>query len=389
MDSTRFTADKTGDLVRIQTNHGSDVAFVPHPLPPNWSLPSEFGELLGDAREAFGTLNGIGQTLTSPQLLLTPLQQREAIKSSSMEGTYATPMELLKYELDPQESTSNADKRSVWQEVHNHSAALQHGFKRMSDDGFPMSLRLIREMHARLLGGVRGQEKTPGEFRTRQVHIGSDYRFIPPPPDKLEECLNHFESYLHDRSGDHNPLVLAYITHYHFETIHPFLDGNGRIGRVLLSLLLCDWHGHALPWLYMSAYFDRYKDEYTDRLFKVSTEGDWSGWIEFCLRGTIYQCNDTIRRCKKLNDIKQRYYMSFSSLTPRAHQIIGKFFDAPVFRARDVMRWCGVSNPTAHKYINKFIKAGIVDNIEGEKPKLFFAPEIFRASLVEGVEDSV
>jgi len=319
-------------------------------------------------------------------LLLTPLQSREALKSSSLEGTYATPLELLQYELNPEEPTSDNDKRNAWREVYNHNRALRHGFFRLTE--LPMSLRLIREMHKELLQDVRGADKMPGEFRDRQVHVGSDRRYVPPPAQNLAQCLGDLERFLHDEKTAINPLVKAYLVHYQFEAIHPFLDGNGRIGRVLLALTTHLWHHHRMPWLYMSAFYDRYKDEYTSKLFRVSANGEWTEWIDFCLRGTISQCKDAIRRCHELNNVKHELHMKVDHLSPRMHRIIDKFFILPVFQVRNVMEWCGVTRPTAQGDIDALVEAGVVQHVSGEKPRTYSVPMMLRAAYGEAGDEA-
>jgi len=388
MDRDLFGPHKTGDLVKINTLDGEDWAFVPDPLPPDWTLPASLMGLLGDAKEQLGMLNGIGRTLDDPRLLIKPLQQREAIRSSSLEGTYATPEELLNYELDPKNPESESDRRNAWLEVHNYADALRLGHQMMSEDHVPLSVRLIRETHQRLLRGVRGRDKRPGQFRDNQVHIGSSRRFIPPPAHLVEPCLSDLEKVMNSHKTDLDPLVLAYLVHYQFEAIHPFRDGNGRIGRVLLALSICEWKQHSHPWLYMSAYFDRYKEEYIDLLFRVSTEGAWSEWIEYCLKGTLYQCQDAIRRCDALIDIKREYYATYRTLFHRAHNIIGKLFEFPAFYVTMVADWCGTTRKTAQKDIDQLVECGVLKLQRATRPKIYYAPKIIRAIYNEDYENS-
>ena len=387
MNADRFTEDRIGKLVKIHTPDGDDWAFIPNPLPPDWELPNNLQTLLGDAREQLGTLNGIGQTLNNPSLLLTPLRQREALRSSSLEGTHATPMELLVYEMNPRAPKSENDEANTWLEVANHNKALGHGCARLLGanglEELPLCLRLIKETHAKLLTGVRGRDKRPGQFRDKQVHIGSDRRYIPPPPTMLAKCLEDFESFLHNHGGRYTPLVLAYLVHYQFEAIHPFLDGNGRIGRVLLSLTTYLWHGHAMPWLYMSAFFDRYKDEYQENLFRVSTHGDWDRWIEYCLRGTVSQCKDAIRRCEALNQLQSELHQKGDELSPRMRKIIDCLFDSPVFRVSDIKKMCGTSMPTARADVQQLVDAGIIEHLRGRRPMTFFTPGILDIAYSE------
>ena len=391
MDPTKFTNEKTGELVRITVSDGEDWAFMPNPLPPDWEFPPRLWPLLADARDHLAELNGIGQTLKNPSLLLTPLQHREALRSSSLEGTYATPMELLLFERHPRDPKAESDRANEWREVANYNSALKHGFERMVDkkSPLPLSKRLIREMHRVLMHGVRGRDKRPGEFRTTQVHIGSDRRYVPPPPERLDESLDDFERNLDARTHQYDPVVMAYIIHYQFEAIHPFRDGNGRVGRVLLSLAVCEWKNLSLPWLYMSPYFERYKEEYIGNLFRVSTHGDWERWIEFCLHGTVIQCKDAIRRCKKLNNTRDHFHESFNGLSPRIPAIIDQLFVAPVCNTNDIMKLCNVSRPTAQADINALLEAGVLEHIaDTKKPKEYYSPAILNIAYSEDEDDT-
>lgn len=380
MDAAKFTDTKTGELVAIgamDAPGGKDWAFIPDPLPPKWAFATRLFPLLLEAEGKLRELNGIGRTLPNPSLLLYPLQRREALRSSSLEGTYATPVELLLYELDPKEPKSESDEINAHREVSNYNKALAHGYRRMAVDNFPLSLRLVKELHEELLTGVRGRDKRPGEFRNAQVHIGSDRRYVPPPANRLDQCLNDFEKYLHRENKEFPALVQSYLVHYQFEAIHPFHDGNGRVGRALLSLTTQQWSELTLPWLYMSAYFERYKEEYIDNLFRVSTHGDWERWIEFCLRGTASQCRDAIRRCDLLNKLKNKFHAEADASSHRAHKIIECMFEYPVFKTTDIMRWCGVSRPTAQSDIDGLVKTGIIKFLDGRKPRHYYAPMIF------------
>jgi Fic family protein len=373
-------------LVRIDAPDGKDWAFVPNPLSPNWELSPHLSDLLVEANGCVRELNGVGRTINNPSLLLDPLQRREALRSSSLEGTYATPEELLLYERDPKEPQSEHDRVNDWREVANYNHALHESWRKLATSQMPLSLRLVREAHATLLKGVRGRDKRPGQFRNAQVHVGSDRRYVPPPVNRMTECLDSLEKYMHADDHSHHPLILSYLVHYQFEAIHPFHDGNGRIGRVLLSLTTYQWCDLSLPWLYMSAFFERYKDEYVDNLFRVSTHGDWDKWIAFCLRGTIAQARDAIRRCEQLNALKGQYHAEADGTSPRAYQIIDRLFQSPVFEVSDVAEWCGVTKPTARADIRKLMKAGVVRYLEGQKPKRYYAPAIFKAAYSEELD---
>lgn len=389
MDISAFGDRKTGSLTPI-TQPRRGFAFIPNPLPPDWEFPNELWPLLVEARDMLGTLNGIGQTLPDPQLLLRPLQSREAITSSSIEGTYVTPEQLLMYELDPRESRHAHDKVSDWQEVHNYNRALQCGFEMLRE--LPFCFRIVKEMHRILMQGVRGMRRSPGEFRKWQVQIGSNARFVPPPPEYVNSLMTAFETYMNSEADSYDPLALVrvYLAHYQFEAIHPFADGNGRIGRVLLALMTYKWLGHSLPWLYMSPYFERYKDEYIRCLFRVSTEGAWTDWTEFCLRGTIEQANDSIRRCNHFNQLRKEYHDRIDSGTPRTHNLIEQLFRSPIVAIPYVQHDYGITYPTAKRDVMLLVEAGILKVLSASmKPKMFYAPEIMRTAYDEHVGDQI
>ncbi len=190
-------------------------------------------------------------------------------------------------------------------------------------------------------------------------------------------ALDSFEKYM-NQSNDYDPLVRAYVVHYQFEAIHPFLDGNGRVGRVLLALATYKWCEHATPWLYMSAFFDKYKDEYIDKLFGVSTKGDWHSWIEFCLRGTIEQANDSIKRCMQLREVKADYQCRLSTGSVRLMSIIDDLFDSPFVEVADLARRRRVSYPTAKSDIERLVQAGVLRELPNLRVKTYYSPRIFR-----------
>jgi len=380
MDASAFSEQKTGDLVRIRIPQ-QDWAFIPHPLPPQWKFPAKLWPALAEAKQELARLDGIGRALPDSELLLQPLQRREALRSSSLEGTYASPKDLLLFEMRPRTPTSEADPANDWLEVANYSKALRQGVELLGD--LPLSLRLIREMHGTLLTGVRGRERNPGEFRRHQVHVGSDRRYIPPPADHLGRCLDRFEKRMHEDDPEFDPLVRCYLLHYQFEAIHPFSDGNGRVGRALLSLMV--FHGCKLtrPWLYMSAFFERYRDEYIQRLFRVSTHGAWEDWIAFCLRGTIDQALDSVRRCEALDRLKRRFHEVAGASSTRAHPIIEGLFSAPLVTAPMIAERFSVSYPTARSDISRLEKLGILKPLSETRPQVYFAPEVFAAAYDE------
>ena len=306
MEASEFTAEMTGKLVTI-TNGAPDlrVAFVPNPLPPRWEWPPQLWNKLLEARTRLSSLDGVGKHLPNPEILIWPLQHREAQLSSQLEGTITNPQQQALFEADPRYPISATDPANAFREVFNYRRAL-----RLRLDGhntLPISLRLIRELHAILMEGVRGSDQRPGEFRQIQNQIGRPARFVPPPPQYLAEALDSFEKYLH-ASSLYDPLVKAFLAHYQFEAIHPFGDGNGRVGRLLLSLMIAEWCELSSQWLYMSAFFEKNKRNYMDLLLGVSTNGAWELWIDFCLDGVIAQSRDTEARCDNLLNLHRDFH---------------------------------------------------------------------------------
>jgi Fic family protein len=387
MDITRFTSNLTGKLVPVVTDDGQDHGFIPAPLPPQWEFPARLYPLLIEARQQLARLDEKGKNMQNPSLLLQPLQKSEALRSSSLEGTYATAKELLLFELAPREPSSRADKVNDWREVANYDAALRHGVRRLNDEtqsGLPISKRLIQEMHKILMEGVRGDDGTAGEWRTKHVYVGSGQRYVAPPPGAvLAECLDSLDRYMGGLDDSVDPLVRSYLIHYQFEAIHPFRDGNGRIGRLLLALTTYKLLDLYLPWLYMSAYFERFKDEYVDNMFRISTHGDWERWIEFCLRGTIAQCKDAIRKCTALYNLKERMHGEMSK-RPRMKALIDRMFFSPMFTSIQVAEWGDVSLPTARRDVEELESAGWVEHLDGERPKTYYVPMIFVIAYQEG-----
>ena len=379
MDRERFTTSMTGRLLPVSVG-GVDWAFLPAPLPRKWQIENKLWPLIASAREELARLDGIGRTLPDPELLLRPLQSREAIRSSSLEGTYASAEELLLFELNPAEPAAASDRANDWREVFNYAEALRRGTLLLRT--LPLSLRLIREMHATLLNGVRGRDRAPGEFRRTQVHLGSDRRYIPPPPNELEACLDDFEKFLHE-ADDIDPLIRAFIAHYQFEAIHPFIDGNGRVGRALLSLCAYQWCRLSHPWLYVSPFFDRHKDEYIEALLAVSSEGAWDRWLHLCLRATIDVCRDAIDRCDQLRRIRDEYHAKADRASGRMHALIEGLFSNPIVRIADAARRLNVTYPTAKSDILKLVDLGILEELQSVSPKAYYSRAIFNAAYHE------
>jgi len=378
MDKSVFNQDATGQVVELIVDGQQDWAFIPEPLPHEWAIPGELWPILADAREALARLDGLGKTMENYELLLKPLQRREALRSSSLEGTYTTAQQLLMFEIDPKNPTSEQDPVSSSQEVDNYSRALDFGYSALMGS-YPFSSALIRQMHQILLDGVRGSRKEPGRFRRVQVHIGSNQRYVPPPVYEVEPCMRLLESQIQSPPAQIQSLIFCFMAHYQFEAIHPFTDGNGRVGRLLLSLMIYKLCKLSKPWLYLSAFFDRYKDEYTSLLFQVSSQGNWLEWLTFCLRGTIQQSKDAIVRFESLLDLKKDYLkvLDMKGGNIRLNRLIDHLFKSPVVSIPYYADICNISYKTSKQDIDRLIEVGILtESNQSKRPKYFFALEI-------------
>lgn len=378
MDPNEFRDSPAGRLVRTPGEFGY-WAFMPHPLPPEVRWTSDLVMTLSEADRALGQLAGMGRSLLNPHLLIRPFMHREAVLSSRIEGTRASLSDLYAFEavqLEMFEPTSDV------REVYNYVQALQHALTRLST--LPLSSRLLRETHARLMEGVRGEEQTPGEFRTRQNWIGppgctlENAPFVPPPVHEMHDALSAFEEYLHSPSG-YPPLVRLGLIHYQFEAIHPFLDGNGRIGRLLITLILCAWGILPDPLLYLSAYFESQRQTYYDLLLAVSQRGAWEEWLTFFLRGVATQAHDGVTRIRRLQDLRAQYRARFQTTRIAANllKVVDLLFAQPVLTVRHVEQTLDVHFATAQRYIDQLEEEGILDEITGQTRN-----RIYRANAV-------
>lgn len=370
-----------GRLVRVTGMLGVEHAFVPAPLPPNWTWPDRLWPLLTTAREDLARLDGTGKNVVNPDLVLRPLQNREAQKSSSLEGTYTDPEQQMLFALEPTEPASASDPANAQREVFNYAQALQ---LRRSRDDLPLSLRLIRELHRVLMHRVRGSDRQPGEFRRLQNQIGRPARYVPPPANLVPGLLDNFEKYLHARNRL-DPLVRAFVAHYQFEAIHPFMDGNGRVGRLLLALCIAEWCGLSNQWLYMSAYFDRNKDEYIDRLFDISTHGAWEAWIEFCLTGVVEQARDTTRRYEHLIELHRQFHarVNESGGSVRLSHLVDQLFLSPVIQVTTARDLLDVTYPTARSDLRKLARLEIIHELKGTRQIAYWCRPIFNAIYLD------
>jgi Fic family protein len=351
MDTMLFKNSPSGKLIRAT---GGYRAFVPNLLPPRLDWDDDLVSILSKADIALGTLSGLSETLPNPHLLIYPFIRREAVLSSRIEGTQSSLSDLLLFEA------TRVEKRGDVKEVQNYVRAMEYGLNRLNE--LPLSLRFIRELHSVLMEGVRGSHATPGEFRQSQNWIGSpgatldEATFVPPPVPEMQECLNQLEKFLHAETRL-PPLVEAALVHYQFETIHPFLDGNGRIGRLLVTLLLCQRNVLGKPLLCLSAFFEQHRQEYYELLLKVSSAGAWRKWIEFFLQAVVEQSADAVTRSRRLQELLRSYTQLARDrhLPPTAGQLVELILMKPVINARTAQEFLKVTYPAAQKADRKSV----------------------------------
>jgi Fic family protein len=377
---TDFSSSAPGQLLTQTAIHGEFLAYVPDPLPPHLHFDLGMVNLLAEATLALGELRGVGQMLPNPHLLIEPFVRREAVSSSRIEGTITDLRQLLLFEAD-----MSAERSDDSQEVVNYIAALSYGLDRLKT--LPVSLRLLREVHEHLMTGVRGEEKMPGEFRNRQNMIGrlgqtpKEARFVPPPLGQMREALGALEKYMAGPSRLPVLVDLALI-HYQFETIHPFLDGNGRLGRLLISLLLCERQLLTQPLLYLSSYLEQNRDEYMDLLLAVSQQGRWTDWVEFFLKGVGRQSKLAIERASELLELRDHYRNRVQSATKSssAVRLVDMLFEQPAVTVNRVAAKLDLTFRAANANVERFVEHGILEEVTGkERNRVYIAMEIVRA----------
>ena len=385
MNPNDFHSPEIGQVILTSKGY---YAFLPAPLPPalNWS--SSLVLVLSEAERDLSRLATMAGTFPFPRLLIQPLMRREAVSSSRIEGIRATLAELYTYESA---QLSFLEPDSDVREVHNYVAALDYGLERLKT--LPISLRLIRELHERLMQGVRGGNLAPGEFRRTQNWIGPagstimTATYVPPPVDEMNQALSDFEKFIH--TGTDMPvLARAAMIHYQFEVIHPFLDGNGRIGRLLMALLLAEWDILPQPLLNLSAYFERYRQEYYDHLLTVSQRGDWEAWLRFFLRGVSAQSRDSITRMERLGAIRSSYQplVEAQKNSERMAAVVDFLFGRPIFNAKQLAEGLNMPFKTSRQYIEKLVQAGILREFTGyARNQIYHADEIFNA--IDSLQD--
>ncbi|MEO5617212.1 MAG: Fic family protein [Candidatus Eisenbacteria bacterium] len=338
---------------------GGYRAYLPEPLPPPIAWSAGLAAALSAADRAVGRLAGEGRRLPNPHLLIRPFVRREAVLSSRIEGTQATLGELLAAEAGAVVERSPEDLR----EVGNYVVALEYGVERLR--ALPLSLRLVRELHEKLMRGVRGDAATPGQFRTSQNWIGpagctlTEASFVPPPPDRLMDCLGPWEKFLHDDTLP--PLVHAALAHSQFEAIHPFLDGNGRVGRLLITLLLVAKGVLPSPLLYLSAWFEATRPEYYARLSGVTERGEWEEWLGYFLAGTAGQAEDALSRIRRVDELLSIWREQLAKVPSRLPQkTIDLFAENPFWTVNRLAERLEVAFTSAQRAIDRLEAVGIV-----------------------------
>jgi Fic family protein len=363
IDPRDFKTKLAGKALKTTTGYW---AFVPAPLPPSIVYDAEFALLLSKADAALSELSGLGRYLPNPDLLIAPYVKREAVASSRIEGTQADLSDLLLDEVEPKLTPPGSDVL----EVRNYVAALHAGVARL--DKLPLSCRLVRELHAVLMKDVRGQEKTPGQFRRSQNWIGppgttlESATYVPPPHDpQMHECLREWERFLHER-GAMPELVQCALVHEHFEAIHPFLDGNGRIGRLLITLFLIERGRLSKPLLYLSSYIEQHRAEYYERLQRIRTHGEWAEWLHFFLEAVHVTARSAIDQAQAIVELRDSYRARLGK-EHRALSLLDELFVNPYTTVARAAQHLGVTAPTAARTIQILEKATMLEESTGRE----------------------
>ena len=375
MNKDDFHALQAGHVVLTPKGY---LAFIPTPLPPEITYDHHLVLALSKADAALSELSGLGRHIINPHLLIASYIRIEAVLSSRIEGTRAGIADLL---LDDMETSDNASSNADLREVQNYATALDYGIDRLNS--LPLSLRLVRETHARLMEGVRGGNATPGEFRRSQNWIGpagstlSDAPYVPPPADVMMDCLSQWELFLQDR-GRFPELIQCALLHEQFEAIHPFLDGNGRVGRLLITLFLIECGRLSQPLLYLSAYIEAHRQEYYDLLQRVRTHGDWNSWLHYFLRGVEVTSKQAVRQAGALMDLREQLHIEIRN-KPKAAALIDSLFTNPYITVSRASELLNVSLPTARQLVIALEEVGVLQEVTGRAwGKIYVATRILK-----------
>lgn len=381
---------KTGEYLTISTVGEPVRAFIPAPLPPKPALEvsNSLRDAMDQAHLELGRLDGVATILPDTSLFLYMYIRKEAVLSSQIEGTQSSLSDLLLFEMEGAPGIPLDDVN----EVSNYVAAMEHGLKRLRG-GFPLCNRLICEIHGKLMAKGRGAEKKAGEFRTSQNWIGGtrpgNANFVPPPPERLAECLSSFEKFLNDDPERTPAMLKAAMAHVQFETIHPFLDGNGRLGRLLITLLLCHEKVLREPLLYLSIYFKQNREAYYDLLQKVRIDGDWEAWVCYfmdAVRETAKQAVSTANRLAEIIRKDQDTVQSMGRISGSAYRIFDLMAERPLLSIPFACHRTGLVPNTVIKVMNILQETGIVKEITGRKRNRLFSYDGYMKILTEGTE---
>ena len=382
--------DLQGQYINISKVGEKAQAFVPAPLPPappiEWS--SELREKFDQALLALGRLDSVSVLLPDTSLFLYMYVRKEAVLSSMIEGTQSSLSDLLMFEFEHQPGVPLDDV----QEVSNYVAALNHGLRRLGED-FPLSLRLLKEIHSVLLSKGRGKECDPGEFRRSQNWIGGsrpgNAAFVPPPPEYLQECMGKLELFLHDLPEKTPALIKAALAHVQFETIHPFLDGNGRLGRLIITLLLCSEKVLKEPMLYLSLYFKTYRQRYYELLNEVRLTGDWEAWLDFFADAVIHTATKAVEAAQQLMKLSAEDGLRINELkriSGSAHLVHKAMLERPMASPNWVQEKTQLAPATVNACLRELEQLGIVKEITGQKRNRLYSYAEYIRIMSEGTE---
>lgn len=377
MDIEKFKNSPTGKLIRTENKY---FAFVPHPLPPPGldNFSAEFVGILSEADRSIGVLKSLSKLIPNPNLLVAPYIRKEAVQSSRIEGTQASLSDIFYYE-----ATKEEPKHSDVMEVLNYVKAMNYGLLRLKE--LPLSLRLVREIHLKLMKGVRGERMKPGEFRTTQNWIGppgcslSEATYVPPPVLEMKEAMSHWEKFIH-KENSMAPLIKCALMHYQFEAIHPFLDGNGRVGRLMITFYLYEKGYLQHPILYLSDFFERYRNEYYDLLLRVSQDGDWDAWLRYFIRAVAVQSKVAEETGHKILNLQKKYreQLQKKSVPTPVFELLDMLFLNPFVSLPGASDFLNVTWPTAKASVERLVKMGILEEVSGRKRnRIYCAKGIF------------
>lgn len=366
-------------------------AFIPNPLPPKDELDIKYLQhSLDSANYALGQLDSVATILPQPLLFIYAYVRKEAVLSSQIEGTQSTLSDLMLYELTQAPGVPVDDVV----EVSNYVSAIDHGIRRMREDEFPLCNRLVREIHEKLLSSGRGSKKLPGEFRRSQNWLGGtrpgNARFVPPPTHMVEQCMSDLERYWHDDNNGYSPLIRAGLSHVQFETIHPFLDGNGRVGRLLITLQLCHEGLLSEPLLYLSLHFKKYRSDYYSLLNVVRREGDWEAWLKFFLDGIAETSKNAVSVARRLDSLcrhdserirKDARFMSSALLVHQALQ------SRPISNIKSIALQTRLSLPAVTNGMAALEQLGIASEITNKKRNRIYSYDEYISILNEDTDD--